>query len=163
MLYTDRSTALVDFSNAMQNEAQRGKDMGSLIIVGSSVKGLLENVKDTPMIIKKAIEARCELRILLTHPQYSRYRENQEDRPTGAIEDEIFDGIRKLESCVEDKFPETPDRILAPMVKLYKGTPTCFMIIAGNRMLINPYPYEEEAYKSYCILVRKVEPRNSLR
>jgi hypothetical protein len=160
MIYTDRAAALRDFAMSMQNEARRGKEKGKLIIVGSSIKGLLENIKETPMIIKDAVETECELRILLTHPEYSRYRENQEDRPTGAIEDEIFEGIRELESCVEVAYPDPPDLKLAPMVKLYKGTPTCFMIVTGNRMLINPYPYEEEAYKSFCIAVREVEPRD---
>jgi len=159
MIYTDRATALMDFAPFMQSEARRKDVKGNLTIVGSSIKGLIENIKDTPSIIQDAIRSKCELRILLTHPQYSRYRENQEDRPTGAIEDEIFDGIRKLESCIEVTYPDPPDLKLSPMVKLYKGTPTCFMIVAGNRMLVNPYPYEEEAYRSFCIAVRKAEPR----
>jgi len=160
MIYTDRALGLRDFAVSMQSEARRGKEKGSLIIVGSSIKGLLENIKETPTIIKDAVDTGCELRILLTHPKYSRFRENQEDRPPGAIEDEIFDGIRKLESNFEIGYPDPPDLKLAPMVKLYKGTPTCFMIVAGNRMLINPYPYEEEAYKSFCVAVRKVEQRD---
>jgi hypothetical protein len=156
MIYTDRTAALADFALFMLDEARRGGD-GKVIIVGSSVRGLLESVKDTPKVVKEAIETGCELRILLTHPQYSRYRENQEDRPTGAIEDEIFEGIRKLESCVEVAYPDPPDLKLAPMVKLYKGTPTCFMIVTGDRMLINPYPYEGEAYKNFCVDVSNVE------
>ena len=160
MIYTDRNAARRDFSSAMEFESKRKDIRGKLIIVGSSIKGLIENVKGTPEIIKNAIESQGELRILLTHPEYSQYRENQEDRPYGAIEDEIFDGIRELESCVEPDYPQPADLKLSPIVKLYKGTPTCFMIITGDRMLINPYPYEEEAYKSFCIAVRKVEPRD---
>jgi hypothetical protein len=162
MIYSDRATALRDFASAMQEEAKRRDAPGKLIIVGSSIKGLIENIKKTPEIVMDAIESKCDLRILLTHPEYSQYRENQEDRPIGAIEDEIFDGIRKLESSVESDFPHPPGQKLSPMIRLYKGTPTCFMIVAGNRMLINPYPYEEEAYKSFCIAVHKVEPRDRI-
>ena len=174
MIYTDRAAALRDFSSAMEREAQHKDGPIRLIIVGSSIKGLIENVKNTPNIIRDAIKSEETLpkddesgegkstrglKILLTHPEYSKYRENQEDRPYGAIEDEIFDGIRKLEECVETDYPAPAGKKLIDKVKLYKGTPTCFMIVTGNRMLVNPYPYEEEAYKSFCIAVRKVEPR----
>lgn len=161
MIYPDRATALREFTKFMDFEASRRDSKGRLIIVGSSVKGLLENVKKMPDIVRTAVGSGCELNILLTHPEYSPYRENQEDRPMGAIEDEIFDGVRKLESCVEVPYPNPPDQKFSPMVKLYKGTPTCFMIVAGDRMLVNPYPYEEEAYRSFCISVRKVDPRES--
>lgn len=157
MIYTDRGAALREFAKYMEIEAHQGDTEGKLIIVGSSIKGLLENVKDMPTIMKDAIKSNCNLQILVTHPKYSRYRENQEDRPTGAIEDEIFKGIRTLEECVESVYPDPPDLKLSPVVRFYKGTPTCFMIIAGDRMLINPYPYEEEAYKSFCIQVQQVE------
>jgi hypothetical protein len=161
MIYTDRGTALRDFAKFMEIEVSRGDAMGKLIIVGSSIKGMLENVKKAPEYIRTAINSGCELHILLTHPEYSPFRENQEDRPPGAIEDEIFDGLRELESCVHVDYPDPPDLKLAPKVKLYKGTPTCFMIVAGNHMLINPYPYEEEAYRSFCVAVRKVEPQDA--
>jgi hypothetical protein len=159
MIYTDRGAALREFAKYMEAEARQGDTEGKLIIVGSSIKGLLENVKDMPQIMRDAIKSNCNLQILVTHPKYSRYRENQEDRPTGAIEDEIFKGIRTLEGCVESDYPDPPDLKLSPVVRFYKGTPTCFMIIAGDRMLINPYPYEEEAYKSFCIQVRQVEAK----
>lgn len=161
MIYPDRGMALRGFVSAMHNESQRKASKANLIIVGSSIKGLTETIKNTLDIIRDSVENECDLRILLTHPAYSTYRENQEDRPTGAIEDEIFDSIRKLESCIAVPYPEPPDKKFADVVKLYKGTPTCFMIIAGNSMLINPYPYEEEAYKSFCLVVRRIEPGSS--
>lgn len=157
MIYPDRAVALKEFASSMQTEAQRKDKDANLIIVGSSIKGLMETIKSTPDIIKDALKNNCELQILLTHPAYSRYRENQEDRPTGAIEDEIFEGIRNLESCITVDYPDPPDKKFSSVIKLYKGTPTCFMIIAGSRMLINPYPYEEEAYKSFCLVVRKID------
>jgi len=46
---------------------------------------------------------------------------------------------------------------MADCVKFYKGSPTCFTIIAEGQkqMLINPYPYQGEAYNSWCITVRE--------
>jgi hypothetical protein len=159
MIYYDRTTALRDFVIYMKNEAQQKENIGKVVIVGSSIKGLLEEAKDFLTVIETAIRNNCSIKILLTHPEYSQYRENQEGRPSGAIEDEIFDGIRIIESTINNNSCEKlqADNI----IKLYKGTPTCFMIIAGDRMLINPYPYEEEAYKSFCIVVKKVEPNEA--
>lgn len=169
MIYHDRATALSNFTKYMRDEARQ--DNGRLYIVGSSVRGLTENISDIDHIIQNALglenqgdrfvqkrpKKNFDLRILLTHPEYSHFRENQEDRPTGAIEDEIFDGLRKLEATTPVDYPNPPDHYLWNIVRMYKGTPTCFMIVAGNHMLINPYPYEEEAFKSFCIVVRKVE------
>jgi hypothetical protein len=166
MIYPDRATALKDFVRHLRHEVERPDQSGQVFVVGSSIKGLLENVPEIVKLIEKALDKPgFKLRILLTHPRYSKYRENQEDRPTGAIEDEIFDGIRRLESCKQVDYPDNPDRDLSNTrkedgikLKLYKGTPTCFMIVAGEHMLINPYSYEEEAYRSFCIAVRQVDP-----
>jgi hypothetical protein len=38
-------------------------------------------------------------------------------------------------------------------VRLYKGTPTCFAIKTGTKMLLNPYPYGKVAYDSHCLIV----------
>jgi hypothetical protein len=159
MIYPDRESALQDFAPIMREQAQVKGRKGKLIIVGSSIKGLVEVVRDLQEIIKNAIDNEdCELRILLTHPKYSRFRENQEERPPGAIEDEIFASIRLLEEtwdkCSKGGKEQKP---IHQTIKLYKGTPTCFMIIAGDRMLINPYPYEKEAYRSFCLSVRQVD------
>jgi hypothetical protein len=159
MIYPDRESALHDFAPLLREQAQVKGRQGKLIIVGSSIKGLVEVVRDLQDIIKSAIEnSDCDVRILLTHPKYSRFRENQEERPPGAIEDEIFASIRLLEEtwerCSEAVRKRMPTH---DIIKLYKGTPTCFMIIAGDRMLINPYSYEKEAYRSFCLSVREVD------
>jgi hypothetical protein len=159
MIYPDRESALQDFAPLLREQAQVKGRPGKLIIVGSSIKGLVEVVRDLPDVIQSAIENNdCDLRILLTHPKYSRFRENQEERPPGAIEDEIFASIRLLEEtwekCSERAKEKKPTQRI---FKLYKGTPTCFMIIAGERMLINPYSYEKEAYRSFCLSVRQVD------
>lgn len=140
------------------DEVQDEEKKGRLIIVGSSMKGLWESIEGFDQIIANASRNQnCDFRIMLTHPHYCRYRENQEERPTGAIENEIFDSMLALEDSW-DGLDEKKQKTIDKHVKLYKGTPTCFMIIAGDYMLINPYPYEKEAYKSFCLLVRRIVP-----
>jgi hypothetical protein len=125
-----------------------------LYIVGSSLKGTIEMIPDFREILEKAkrteTSPKKELHILLTHPWYSSFRENQEDRSAGDIADEIFQSIRLLRQM---GIMET---------KLYKGTPTCFLIATDECMLLNPYPYEKEAYESFCLTVRKVDSPNSM-
>jgi hypothetical protein len=43
-------------------------------------------------------------------------------------------------------------------VYLYRGTPTCFGVLASQGMLLNPYPYGRQAYESPCIEIRKQTP-----
>lgn len=154
MIYPDRKSALEFFAPLMREQSKMKGRKGELIIVGSSVKGLREAIRNLEDIIRDASENEdCVFQILLTHPEYCRFRENQEERPTGAIEEEIFQTMLLLEEYWA-KNP-TEGKSIEQNVKLYKGTPTCFMIIAGDRMLINPYPYEKEAYKSFCLLVKE--------
>jgi hypothetical protein len=90
-----------------------------------------------------------ETKFLLTHPCFSALREDQEKRSQGQIRKEIQDTLRFLEKdCALD---------LAKCVRFYKGTPTCFMIVTSNAMLLNPYPYQTEAYKAFCLEVRRLE------
>ncbi len=42
-------------------------------------------------------------------------------------------------------------------VRLYLGTPTCFVIKTTRAMLINPYPYVSVSYESPCLLVESSE------
>ena len=183
MIYPDRGSALKFFANLMRKQAksESKEQSGRLIIVGSSIKGLREAIRNLEDIITEASKnPYCDFRILLTHPQYCRYRENQEERPPGAIEEEIYATMLLLEDnwfkSDDENKSSTPmesrmesdggknnkeiNKSIAHNVKLYKGTPTCFMIIAGDHMLINPYPYEKEAFKSFCLLVRELnKPR----
>ena len=69
------------------------------------------------------------------------FRENQEDRASGDISKEIMHAIAWLER----------HNVPKGNIKVYKGTPTCFMVASTEKMLINPYPYECEAYKCFCL------------
>jgi hypothetical protein len=154
MVYLNRQEALHAFIPYLEGYVERQES--KLYIVGSSLKGAIEMIPEFRGILEKAIPTETspkkELNILLTHPWYSGFRENQEDRSTGDIADEIFQSIR------------ISRQIGAPeeQVKLYKGTPTCFLIATDERMLLNPYPYEKEAYDNFCLTVRWVDRPDSI-
>lgn len=158
MIYPNRDNALLDFVTYIKEQAEMKGRNGKIIIIGSSVNGLFEARLGIENILKSAFENEdCKIQILLTHPEYSHFRENQELRPPGAIEDEIFRSVRSIETIWSST---KGSKSISEIIKFYKGTPTCFMIIAGDRMLINPYPYEKEAFRSFCLSVKKVELGN---
>lgn len=154
MVYLNRQEALHAFIPYLRGYVERQES--KLYIVGSSLKGSLEMIPEFRTILEKAIPTETspkkELNILLTHPWYSSFRENQEDRSAGDIADEIFQSIR-----IARQIGATEEQ-----VKLYKGTPTCFLIATDERMLLNPYPYEKEAYDSFCLTVRSVNRPDSI-
>ena len=134
-----------------------------IYIVGSTVFGLHCNVRDdfgatvhTPkdllQRIAKRRQAGCEVRILLTHPKRIFERHGQEAgvRATerGTIASELRDACALLEK-----------NKLADCTKLYDGSPTCFTVVfkAQRRMIVNPYPYQGEAYKSWAIMIEDRE------
>ncbi|MAT96613.1 MAG: hypothetical protein CL608_05670 [Anaerolineaceae bacterium] len=153
MAYLNRQEALHDFIPYLESYIDRTES--KLYIVGSSLKGAIETIPEFRIILRKAIpkeSKKKELNILLTHPWYSRFRENQEDRSSGDIADEIFHSIRLL-----SELGATEEQ-----VRLYKGTPTCFLIATDKRILVNPYPYEKEAYESFCLTANNVNRPGSI-
>lgn len=161
MVYAERRQALHQFldyiAGYMQNPAVPQR---RLVVVGSSLKGVIQ---EDPILAEKlerildqaaASPESCTCHFLLTHPFYSRYREAQEDRPRTGIAKEILHAIAWIERNRHDN--------ANIVTKVYKGTPTCFMIGTDERMLINPYPYEVEAYKCFCLEVQKTERADSV-
>jgi len=149
MGYKNREEGLDKFLQHLEsyvgNPAIRKKEF---LFVGSSLKGLLETKNFGERISKMIEESNnsdegTKFYFLLTHPAYSRYREVQEDRAPGDIAKEILHAISWL----------AHRNIPKENVKVYKGTPTCFLMASTERMLINPYPYEIEAYKCFCLEV----------
>jgi len=121
-----------------------------ILIVGSSLKGLLQNREYEEIRNKLFFKARLpnfRLRFLLTHPIFADLRARQEHREIGRIGQEIIASLKILR-----------DSNLNPRdVKLYLGTPTAFAVKTTTQMLINPYPYRAQAYESPCIIVRSAQ------
>ena len=118
-----------------------------LIIVGSSLKGLKMYVENLAAILRHRKKNNYESKFMLTHPCFSGLREKQESRGKGKIKQEIeemFSYLKNIGVDIEDS------------LRFYRGTPTCFMIITSNAMLLNPYPYQIEAYWAFCLEVRRL-------
>ena len=145
--------------NAVENSifSRMEKETKQIDIVGSTIFGLRGHDLVTPQRVidllknKLATINNFRIRILLTHFEYLTFRQEQEKpikRPERfRINDDAIQGIKALEEAE-----------LTNNVKFYKGAPTCFTIVCHNesKMLLNPYPYEHEAYRSWCIVVRDV-------
>jgi hypothetical protein len=154
MVYENRSQALEPFMNHLQDYVHRVTN-GEVVFVGSSLKGVIEDEPKYAAQLERVLKdakGRCEFRFLLTHPFYSKFREDQEESPPGGIAIEILHAIAWLEQ-----------RGVSPQsIKVYKGTPTCFMIATTEKMMINPYPYQKQAFRSFCLELENVFGGNSI-
>ncbi len=116
-----------------------------LIVVGSSLKGLKMFVPNLEPILKARTELGLVNRFLLTHPCRSKYREHQETRSNGEIKSEIDEMVEFLMRL----------GIKNNDIRFYLGTPTNFLLITSEKMIINPYPYQIEAYRCFCLEVER--------
>lgn len=134
-----------------------------IYVVGSTIFRLRCDLQEGPrrvvltptelvrQIAKRKVDG-CEVRILLTHPQRIFERHEQEaavrSAERGTIASELRNTCRLL-----------TENDLADSTKLYNGSPTCFTIVfkSQRRMIVNPYPYEGEAYNSWAIMIEDRE------
>ncbi len=160
-VFPDRYSALSSFLEHALNYVSRVSQeeikahSRNIVIVGSSLKGIWDNptfAEKLIAIIDHGRKANCSFNVLLTHPHYSRYREGQESREKDDIAKEILHAIAWLKQHGIGKED----------VKFYKGTPTCFLIATTERMLINPYPYQIEAFRCFCLEVVPTESPHSM-
>lgn len=138
--YRSRDIALKEFASAIDAETSE------IMIVGSSLMGLLQKEEYTEIADKlrfKIDRGGVRVKFLLTHPVVADLRAGQEARGSGEIGGEIIKSLRLLKDW----------NVPTENVRLYKGTPTCFAIKTGHKMLLNPYPYGAVAYDSPCIIV----------
>lgn len=134
MIYPNRKEALREFTKFIS------KEQNEVVIVGSSLLGLFLLVTEFEDIIQLNPTI---FKFILTHPEYSEQRADPEGRVHGAIKGEIIQGVQKLK---EWKVP-------LENIQYYKGSPTVFMIVTSQHMLLNPYPYGVEAYHCFCIQI----------
>lgn len=120
------------------------KEQDEIFVVGSSLKGLLQDrhythVKD---LLSNKAHDNVELTFMLTHPLFADFRAAQEKQKAKCIGTEILESLKILKEFVN------PNRRVN--VLLYRGTPTMFGIRTRGSMLINPYPYGRQAFLSPC-------------
>jgi len=157
-IYANRADA-VRFAIAPMIEAEKE----GIYVVGSTIFGLRcdveEGTRRTELKPQELIQqiakrkaAGCEVRILLTHPSRIFERHAQEAAVRTAERGTIASELRDACSLLSE-------HNLAECTKLYDGSPTCFTIVfkGQRRMIVNPYPYEGEAYNSWAIMIEDRE------
>jgi hypothetical protein len=145
--YRTRDIALRDFTSAIDAET------AEIIVIGSSLKGLIQQQHHNEIAekLRFKISYGVPVKFLLTHPAVADLRAGQESRRFTAIGREIIDSLKLLQKW----------EVKAENVRLYKGTPTCFSIKTGRKMLLNPYPYGSVAYDSPCLIVERNDDNRS--
>lgn len=149
-VFKDRLHSLESIRDEIEVEAKQ------IIIVGSSLKGLIGVGGDSAgnqnllrIAIIDALKRKTKIHILLTHPEVAHHRSKQEGRETGEIEREI---IENLIYFVHEQ--KNNPRISADLeIRLYKGTPTIFLLSSSRTMYFNPYTFYSKAFESFCFQV----------
>lgn len=152
-VHLTRSEALNHFAQFVEAEVKLG-EKGRVWIVGSSMKGLLGVATerfDGRNTVEAIVASACDLRIMVTALNMADSRATQEDRAEGDIPREIEMNLGDLKRVGVEH----------GCVKFYKGTPTVFAIATNDRMLLNPYPYETEAYHCFAIVARRTRDGGS--
>jgi nucleoside 2-deoxyribosyltransferase len=148
--YSSRTDAIESAFYRVMREEDQGID-----IVGSTIFGLrghrnatFENMMD--LLRTKHANSRFRLRILMTHWEFITLRQDQEKTAKN-----VARYVISLE--LKDAVDVIKANGLEGCLKFYRGSPTCFTIVAhGQRqMLLNPYPYQGEASNSWCIIARE--------
>lgn len=148
--YRRRETALQNFASAIDSETNE------IMIIGSSLKGLLQMDKDRIKEISEKLKFKItngnvRVKFLLTHPVVADLRAGQEARQASDIGKEIIESLRVLKEW----------GVPPGDVRLYKGTPTIFAIKTGQKMFLNPYPYGAVAYDSPSFIVGSTDQHTS--
>lgn len=163
-VYLTRTDALQDFSVALDtvlemagHTTHRPGPGGTphqmrLWFVSSSMNGFLKfSTKnfDGSRFIERAAQlaaaGRVDLRILMTSPDRADERAVQEDREVGDIPREITMNATFLHRI----------GVQHDVVRFIRSTPTVFAIATDDLMLLNPYPHGQEAFRSFCLTVRR--------
>jgi hypothetical protein len=118
-----------------------------IIIVGSTLDGLFRQAW-FEQFVKNTLASQRELKLMFTHWDYVTHREKQEDRSDGDIAGELKQSLSRALSW----------GVPPGSVRLVRGAPTVFMVIAGDNMILNPYPFGRESVTSLSIWLRNPQP-----
>jgi hypothetical protein len=138
-----------EFYRKMQDEDE-GIDIVGSTIFGLKGRSFATNEKIIELLRAKSTQPKFCIRILLTHWDYVSGRQVQEKTEKNVaryvIAKELLEAVKMLH-----------DKGLSNYVRFYRGAPTCFTLICvGQRqMLLNPYPYEREAFNSWSVVFRE--------
>lgn len=116
-------------------------------IVSSSARGLIGYLDREPSSSQRdwresMLKHSENFRILLTHPSYAHLRQPAEERGVGDIESEIIKTMVFLHCVCGMK---------SDSLRLYRGSPTVFLVEVGKHVLVNPYSYGKMAMDTLCL------------
>lgn len=149
-LYRDRASALGAFLTVW-NSARL------IRIVGSTIEGFWRavGIRAADLLRLKLEESnQVKIQIILTHATFAILREDQENVPHGYI----IEQIRATEEFLQKLKGSTKEGQSLEW-RYFKGTPTCFLVMADEYMLLNPYPYMNPGYFNFSLIVKKTERR----
>jgi len=147
-IYADRASAFRVFQKKWEREH-------IIQIVGSTMEGFQRGIgipAQKLLTSKLKDDPQCKIQILLTHGEFAKYREVPENEPEGYILRQVKLTYKMLNSVKKDTNAE--HRL---QWRYFKGAPTCFMIIAGKFMLLNPYLYMKSAIHNFAMIVQKTD------
>ncbi len=143
-LYRSRLVALRPYAEHLRSESS------FIRIVGSSIRGLLQAIPGVIEILEDRHNKEVDIQVVLSSPLFSFLREPIEGRRQGGIWDEIEEAWTLLTST-----SGTGAGLGNEQVRFFPGAPTVFLLATSSRMVLNPYPYGSEAYRTLCL---EVEP-----
>jgi len=135
-VYPSRAEALAAFYPFIEQAA-------SIYITASSFLGIRAVAPERVLALLQDKAAGVDFRILMTHPDVSKLREEQEGRGPNSIRIEIAETVQTLKRW----------GVAEENIRFYPGAQTVFMIYTPTRMLLNPYTYETEAYRTMTLEV----------
>jgi hypothetical protein len=144
-VYPDRASAFRQFLRFWNDENE-------VVIVGSTLEGFRKCLGVDPRKLlghKLKNSPKSYIKILLTHSQFVSHRERQEDAREGSIKSELAESHRQLSSIRQNC--NAGERLTW---RYFKGSPTCFMVSAGDFMLLNPYLYMQPGIFNFSLIVR---------
>lgn len=142
-VYRDRASAFDALNDRWNRESQ-------IVIVGSSIDGLNKSVGvDARDLLRERLKKddQVQIRVLLTHPSFASFREKPERVPDKSIAGQIRATAKMLAELHSQT--NAGDRL---RWKYFKAPPTCFMIVCGDFILLNPYLYMQPAYCNFALI-----------
>lgn len=149
-VYQDRAAAFRAFYKIWLREKH-------IRMVGSSIEGFKRGIgiDAEELLGAKLMQTdpeRIIVQIMLTYAEFAIYREEQEEEEKGYIVHQIRATTNLLNRLKKAANPENKLEW-----RYFKGAPTCFTIIAGDYMLLNPYLYMQPGYFNFSLIVEKTK------
>jgi hypothetical protein len=149
-VHLNRNLALDQFAWFLDAEIQKSQrnEPARVWIVSSSIKGFLEATSehfDGRKMMAQLTQGKCDIRIMMTDPKVADLRAKQERRKDGEIPMEVQMNLAYLKRI----------GVRRESVRFYSGTPTVFAVATTDRMLLNPYPYQREAFRCFSMIVQQ--------